>query len=122
MKYLPRYYAVILSKNPDVEGFMSLLKKHWVLSWLPQILKEYKALEAKRRGVLNVRVKTLYPLKNKDKEALRSILKEYAPHKEILFEEDMDKAIIGGLRLESDELLIRGSLLDKLTLLASNFS
>ncbi len=122
MKYLPRHYAIILYENHDVEGFMSLLKKHWVLSWLPQILKEYKALEEKKQGVLNVRIKTLYPLKNKDKEALLGILKEYAPHKEILLEENIDKTIIGGLRLESDELLIRGSLLDKLTLLALNFS
>lgn len=118
MKYSPSSYARILYKSKDVDGLIELLKKHWVLPWLPKILEQFGNLLRKKEGIVQVQVISARPLaETVRKDIVRLIKKEYQG-KEVEYNFIIEKHLIGGFRVESDELLIPASLKDQIDRLA----
>lgn len=114
MKYSPSDYAGILYETKDIEGLLTLLKKHWVLPWLPKILEEYKVLFQKAERIVKAVVKTRFSLSKGKKEVLYAILKQAHKEKKIELDFVVDKDTLGGFQVEADEFLIKASLQDKL--------
>lgn len=121
MKYRVSDYAAILYRTKDPDAFFALLRRHYVLSWLPRILKRFEAMREKRERILRVIVKSARPLSLSQEREICERAAQAIPKKRIQAQFLIDASLIGGFRLESDEILLRGSFEDTLRMLAARF-
>ena len=122
MKYSPSYYANFLYETKNVGTLIELLKKHWVLSWLPRILEEFDTISDKKEGAVRVTVKSAYPLDKAIEGEIERVVAEEEKGRKIRTHFVIDKSVIGGFRAESDEMLISASLAERLRQLEINFT
>lgn len=118
MKYTPYTYAQILYKTKDADAFIELLEKHWVLAWLPKIRKEFGNILKKEEHIEEVRVASAYPLGDEVKNNIVRLLESMKKEKKLRVTFSLDKNLIGGFRVESDEILISASMKDKIIFLS----
>jgi len=121
MKYSPSDYANILYKTKDADALVELLKNHWVLPWLPKILQRFERLHEKREGIVRIAITSAYPLTKEVKEQIEGIVKKEIEGKTLRFSISLDKTLLGGFRVESDEMIIPASLADKISQLKMSF-
>lgn len=114
MKYTPRDYAKILYEKPDAEGFLRLLEAHSVVSWLPRIMKRFHALRKKREGIVDVTITSARPLSSVQREKVSDLAIYALEGKNVAADFSLNPSLIGGFRIESDEILVRGSVRDTL--------
>ncbi len=122
MKYSPSDYAHFLYETKNPEALLSILQKHWVVSWLPKILEEFDALSNKKEGALGVNVKSAYPLDSGMKVEIGRLIKKEGKGRPLRISFGIDKNVIGGFRAESDEMRIGASVEDSLRHLQINFT
>lgn len=122
MKYSITDYAAILYRTKNSDAFLALLERHYVLSWLPRILKRFEAMRQKRERILRVIVKSARPLSLLQEREICERAAQAMPGKRIKAEFLIDASLIGGFRVESDEILWRGSFEDTLCMLAARFN
>jgi len=114
MKYTPSNYAQILYETGDVKKFLKLLENHWVLPWLPKILEHFQEIVRKEQKVISVKVMSAHPLAEALKKEIETLIRrEEGRSTEIDYVIDTD--ILGGFRIVSDDMVIAGSLADRLT-------
>lgn len=118
MKYSPSDYANFLYETGDSDALIALLQKHWVLPWLPKILERFEQLWHKREYIQSVQVISARPLAGTVRKDIVRLLQKEFKGKQLQFELRIDKTLIGGFRVESDELLIPVSLKDQIGRLA----
>ena len=121
MKYTPLDYAEILYKIKDIDAFMELLKKHWVLAWLPKILKQFEDLYKKKEHIATVTIRSAYPLLREIEESIKNIVRQEERDKIVQFVFIIDNSLIGGFRAESDEIIIPASIIDRIERLNLKF-
>lgn len=111
-------YEASLSKEVDNKLFtknvINFLKKRKLLSKTKIILEKLDKIVNKEKGLLEVTLKTAYPLNESDKKKIANELKRIYKVKSIVFNENLDMRLIGGFRLEIGEEIIDLSLNDKL--------
>lgn len=120
MKYSPSDYVNILHKTKDVEEFITLLKNHWVLPWLPKILQRFEKLHERREGIVRIGITSAYPLTKEVKDQIEGIVKKEIEGKTLRFNVALDKTLLGGFRVESDEMLLPASIRDRIERLTVN--
>lgn len=117
MKYSPSDYARILYRTKDSDALIGLLKTHWVLAWLPKIREEFGNILKKEEHIEEVSVVSAYPLNESVRNDIVRLLELVEKKKKLELNFIIDKSVIGGFRVKSDEILISASLKDKINLL-----
>jgi len=114
MKYTVSDYANILYETKDAEAFAKLLERHYVISWLPRIMERFHALRKKREGIADVTITSAHSLSSAQKDKISDLAAHALEGKNVSADFSLDPSLIGGFRIESDEILVRGSVRDTL--------
>lgn len=114
MKYSPDYYAQMLYTIKDADAFLALVKRHWVTPWLPTILFCFEALIRKKEKVARVSIISVHPLSGQLKANIENIISAHNSGGRMEFEYVQNANVLGGFRAQSQEMIIEGSLYDKL--------
>ncbi len=114
--YRKKRIFIKIFKGKIDEGLLSflliLIEKDRIL-FTEEKLKEMEKIHLERNNTLLVEVKTSIPLEETQRENLRTkIYKMY--HKKIIFDEKLDKTIIGGVYIRVGEKVIDGTIKNKL--------
>lgn len=110
MKYSPLDYAHMLYRTKDVDALMETLGRHWVLEWLPQIAKHVEAIQWREEHILRLVVTSRYFLQEKTKERIQECISQYMPERKAHVVYVIDRNVIGGFLVESDEFMVNGSM------------
>ncbi|MEK7448226.1 MAG: ATP synthase F1 subunit delta [Planctomycetota bacterium] len=94
--------------QPVTFKFIELLIKKNRFECLPEIKEAYDFLSDRDRGIMRVKVKSFYPLKNSEQELLRAKLARLSG-KEIILEVHQETGIMGGLALQIGDDVIDGT-------------
>lgn len=100
-----------------LQGFVSLLSKHRVLSRITAIEKQYSQLVDEREGRLRAVLQSPIPIPALTRTEIENELKIIFDKKEILLHEMIDPTLIGGWKIRTENYLIDRSIqgrLDKL--------
>ncbi len=104
--------------SPRTYEFLYLLLKTNALSSLSEILKSYKRTKADT-GVLEIDLKTIVPLAEKEKEILAQKFSSRL-NKPVHIKNIIDPEIIGGMVIKTGDLMIDASLRAKIQNLLKN--
>ena len=103
---------------PEARNLVRVLAENKRLSVLPEIAEVFAELETTHKGVRQVHIRSAYPLDADQQKVLAQALKaKLKAEVEITVEED--PALLGGVEIRADDLVIDGSVLGKLQRLAS---
>ncbi|MDF7637524.1 ATP synthase F1 subunit delta [Leuconostocaceae bacterium ESL0958] len=98
-------------------GVLNLLKvllAHHHFDFFPAVVERFVALDQARRGIVPVLIKTATAIDDDQKQRLTAAFQKKAGAKEVLADFEVDPALIGGVVMRSDALLIDGSLQNKI--------
>ncbi len=99
--------------DEDLLSFLLILIEKDRILFTEEKLKEMEKIHLERNNTLLVEVKTVIPLKETERENLRvKLYKMY--DKKIIFDEKLDKNIIGGVYIRVGDDVIDGTIKSKL--------
>jgi len=99
--------------DEDLLSFLLILIEKDRILFTEQKLKEMEKINLERNNTLLVEVKTVIPLRDSERETLR--MKLYKMYdKKIIFEEKLDKNVIGGVYIRVGDDVIDGTIKSKL--------
>ena len=99
--------------DEELLSFLLILIEKDRILFTGEKLKEMEKIHLERTNTLLVEVKTVIPLNDSERESLNRKLKDMY-NKEIIFEEEIDKTIIGGVYIRVGDDVIDGTLKIKL--------
>lgn len=103
--------------NQEGANFLKLLVENNRLLLLPAITKLYEEYKAEDEGYVDVEVLTAYPLTKEEQKQFASSL-EKKLNKRVHMKIDVDKSLIGGIRVRAGDKVIDGSIRGRLQQLA----
>ncbi|OGO92703.1 MAG: ATP synthase F1 subunit delta [Coxiella sp. RIFCSPHIGHO2_12_FULL_42_15] len=98
----------------SLANFLNLMMESKRLNTLPDIALIFKRLLAKQQNVMNVEVASAFPLNENQLNELKKALQKRFNTK-IAVHFSIDKNLIGGAVIRTDEFVIDGSIKDRLT-------
>jgi F-type H+-transporting ATPase subunit delta len=99
--------------DEDLLSFLLILIEKDRILFTEEKLKEMEKIHLERNNTLLVEVKTVIPLNDSEKESLR--IKLYNMYdKKIIFDEKLDKRIIGGVYIRVGDDVIDGTIKNRL--------
>jgi F-type H+-transporting ATPase subunit delta len=98
-------------------NFVSVLSEYERISLLPEISHLFELLKANHEKTVEVVVNSAYEISDEDNSRLTEILKEKL-HREVHIEARVDKSLMGGLVIKTDDTVIDKSIRGKLAKLA----
>lgn len=105
-------------KKGEIDGvissFVEYLGKRQMIRLAPQIIENYRNYFNRQENQLDVKITSRYPLNDSQQETLLKKLKQRFPDNELNFEASIDKKMLGGVRLQIEDLIIDYSLDGKL--------
>lgn len=132
MKIKPKQYAISLyeaikdappSKIKIIaENFVKILVKNNALRMTPQIISYFQKYANKVEGIVDLKIKTVEPLKIENLEWLKKMVPALLKReiKKINIQQEIDPSLIGGFILEYDDLVFDASLKNKFNILRNN--
>ncbi|MCK5579604.1 MAG: F0F1 ATP synthase subunit delta, partial [Planctomycetes bacterium] len=99
--------------KPLTVRFLELLVRKNRTECLPDIAEFYDALADEKQGIARVKVKTYYPLSRKVQESLTEKLTTFI-NKKVLLETEVDKNILGGIKIQVGDTVMDGSVANEL--------
>ena len=116
---LSRLMLSLVEDRFDVEGqnLVKLLIEYDRLAAVPQIGELYKQLKAESQRVLQVHIRTSYPLEPPQEQTLAAVLKKNLG-RDITITTEEDPDLIGGVYIRAGDLVIDGSVRGQLQQLA----
>jgi len=131
MKLTVSNYAELLDEvtPPDAKGkviperivkFLALVRKNRAWSQLPRIISAYETRVFKRQGIVRVTVRTPKPLTVSEEKKIAEQLGRDL--KSIIWNTEVDPTLVGGLQLQIDDRVVRGSIRDHLQSLSKQLS
>lgn len=121
MKITPHEYAAVLyelvsdaKKNEvpaQVQLFREWLLRRRALGLLPRILRAFDTLWNSRQGIEQIEVVSAKKISNAVRESLKKLFAE----KEVVIDERIDPAVIGGLQVRIRDTIIDGTVRARLT-------
>ena len=99
--------------DEELLSFLLILIEKDRILFTAQKLSEMEKIHLERNNTLLVEVKTVIPLQDTERENLRNKLKDMYD-KKIIFEERLDKNIIGGVYIRVGDDVIDGTIKNKL--------
>ena len=101
------------------KNFISVMSKQGRLVILIEVFKQFEILKAEHENSKDVKVLTAYPMSDSELDALKKKLSQYfSSNVDVTVE--IDKGLIGGLVIKSDDVVIDGSIRGKLNKLAES--
>lgn len=110
---------VSICEDADEAGknFLRLLAENKRLAALPEIYSQFAKLKADQEKSLDVEVTTAFELQDEQQEKLAQALKTKLG-REVTLTSQVDKSILGGVVVRTDDLVIDGSVRARLAKLA----
>ena len=86
--------------DPLFSRFMQVVAEHGMADKIPEIEKDYLALYDAHHGIIDVRVETAAPLKEKEQHKLEQLIEDKL-HKKARLNIVVDPALLAGLRVQA---------------------
>ncbi len=103
--------------DPSTKNFISLLAENQRLALLPEISAQFEQLKANQQHSVEVSVTTAFDLGEQQQQKLTQALSSKLG-REVSLTTDVDKSIIGGVIVRTDDMVIDGSIRARLAKLA----
>ncbi|HAX60933.1 MAG TPA: ATP synthase F1 subunit delta [Elusimicrobia bacterium] len=100
--------------------FFSLLIKKNEMKILPEIMKKYSKLVLDFKNIVEAKVISVEKIEKSSLSEIRKILGKFTG-KNIVFEESIDKSLLGGIKIETDNLVIDGTIKGKFESIGREF-
>lgn len=118
-KITPYQYAIFLYEitrekseiQKTIKGFIGILAKNNDLGRIDEIIREFEAYEKKQRGIREVELISAKPLSSAVKNQITELVKERG---EAEIKETVNPDLLGGITLIIGDMMIDGSLRNKL--------
>lgn len=94
-----------------IEKFLKLLVRNRALAGIPRIIQAFETLSDERAGIARVKVTSAHKLPH----AIHALLLKSIGAKELAMEACEDLAVIGGVKIEIEDLIIDGTIKTQLT-------
>ena len=104
--------------NEQGQNFVKLLVQNGKLSVLPQIADLYESLKSDIQGSIDVHIVSAYALGKPEENKLAKALKNFL-QREVVVSSEVDKTLIGGVRIHAGDTVIDGSVQAQLAKLAT---
>lgn len=102
----------------EVQSLVGLLSSNRRLPVLPDLARLFDEMKTAEQGVRHVVVRSAFPLSDTEQQDLAARLRDYfGAAVELTVEED--QALIGGVEIRADDIVIDGSIRGRLTQLAN---
>lgn len=124
-KHLGYHKLTILEKNKNLHEVFSdfisqktykiitLLIKNKHLADLEQIITHIKSLKKEDENILDAKVIVPFNLDNDEKSKIKSILQDKTG-RQIIIHEEIDKNVIGGMKIQLGDIMIDGTIAGRL--------
>lgn len=114
-QYAQCLYELVSSESDDkvkeiLPKFVVLLEKHRALNLAPNIISIFSEIWNKEHGEVMAELISARELKSEAKETVINYLKNKSGATEVIFDEHVDKNILGGFILKYNNKIIDGSL------------
>ena len=103
--------------TPSIRNFISVLAENKRLSLLPEISQLFDELRAEQESVVNVLIKSAYPVDSNTKEQLANALKQKL-QRDVAVETAVDDSLMGGVLIKAGDIVIDSSVKGRLAKLA----
>lgn len=103
--------------DPSTKNFISLLAENQRLALLPEISAQFEQLKANQQHSVEVSVTTAFDLGEQQQQKLTQALSSKLG-REVSLTTEVDKSIIGGVIVRTDDMVIDGSIRARLAKLA----
>lgn len=103
--------------DPSAKNFISLLAENQRLALLPEISAQFEQLKANQQHSVEVSVTTAFDLGEQQQQKLTQALSSKLG-REVSLTTEVDKSIIGGVIVRTDDMVIDGSIRARLAKLA----
>ena len=113
--------VALLKLSGEVSNFLGLLQSKDRLRYLPQIERDFCRLADEVSGVQRVRVHSAVALQDDERDALSATLAARSG-RQVVLEEYCDPALIGGLQVELDGLVLDGTVRTQLERIAETIT
>ncbi len=104
------------------QNFFGLLKRRGELGIAPFVVAQMERNREKREGILRVKAVTAHPVSPDTRGTIERLAGAVFLKRTLQFEYETDERVIGGVRLETDEVLYDATLASKLASLKKVFS
>ncbi|MBI5573563.1 MAG: ATP synthase F1 subunit delta [Elusimicrobia bacterium] len=101
--------------------FFSLLIKKNEMKILPEIIEKYNKLVLDFQNIVEAKVISVEKIDELSLSKIRTILGK-TTNKNIVIEELIDKSLIGGIRIETDNLVVDGTIRGKFESMSTEFT
>lgn len=125
MKYNINQYARALyqvleeAEKNDTETYIQnlnhILLKNNDLNLMDKIIEKFDEIDKKKKGILKIKISSAKKLDNHEIERLKRLM-----NSKVEIKENIDRDLIGGLKIEIGDLLIDGSIKTKINQLKQN--
>lgn len=109
------------SKELEKNFFQFLSKKHW-LSRSPKIMKAIESYIDEKENRLPVTVTTAHELPSGEKKKVETEAKKFFPEKQLTFSFKKNSLLLGGIRIETENMLYDATLGRSLQKLSQHFA
>ncbi|MEO5343549.1 MAG: F0F1 ATP synthase subunit delta [Gammaproteobacteria bacterium SHHR-1] len=106
--------------DPACVNLIDLLLENGRIGLLPDIAQSYEALKNKRLGSIDVTIISAYAVNKAQEKKLAEGLKKRLG-REVRVSTEKDSSLIGGVKIRAGDLVIDGSIRNKLSRLATEF-
>lgn len=112
----------IAGDNLNSEGInlLKLLIENKRLPIVPEITRHFDLLKSSRQGSIDVTITAAYAVNKTQEKKLASVLKEKLG-RDVVISTEKDSSLIGGVKIRAGDLVIDGSIRNKLSRLATEF-
>jgi len=113
------YDAVKETSNQDfiIKNFTKLLFEHNQLSRVNEIISEFKKIYNKNENMIDAEVTSSHRLAEDEKTQIINLIKELKNADKVVLNEIMDKRNLGGVRISFDDIIIDGTINNKLNII-----
>ncbi len=104
------------------QNFFGLLKRRGELGKASLVVAQMERNREKRDQTLRVRATTAHEASSDTRETIERLAGTVFPHQALQFEYETDERVIGGVRLETDEVLYDATIASKISTLKKSLS
>lgn len=105
-------------ENDPIEKWVQLLAENKRLLLLPDICAQFEELRAEQEKTMTVNVSSFAPLTTEQQQRLIQALSQRL-QRQVMLEMKIDKSLLGGAVIHAGDLVINGSVVEKLTKLGA---
>ncbi len=113
---LSQYADILLSLSTDTrkvpktaDAFLAFVRSNRAMKKMPAILETFERMEEKRAGKMTLRVETASTPTSDEKRSIEECAGKWFPGMTLSFQYAVNRALLGGVRLLSEDTMIDAS-------------